>query len=599
MHRVLYVNHKPQQCGVYEYGKEIGNLLIESKKFKAYYCECDSLDDLSTHYKKIKPEVIIYNYHPTTMPWVINTKKFAVPILYRFQAVQVGTIHEVYQQVADEANNMVFDFHVAPDPTLILKNPLVYKTGRLLPAKAREVTNINDIPVIGSFGFATGGKGFEKIISMVQNEFDHAVIKLNIPFAKFGDTDGIQAREIAAACNALVYKNKIDLQINHSYLEKQELLSFLSTNSMNVFLYDDMKNRGISSATDWALASGRPLAISRSRLFRHLFNCKPSICIDDNSLKSILANGVKPLKQLWSEFSPEIVLWDYERMIEDIVKKKSRKITSNRTAVRFFLNKVLRKFGIPVLQEQIIQNTWTKVGDKFEFCEHSKFTPDYKQVILQPGESLNRILDDSARNTYKSAINFMCKYFPVLIAKKIPEANVQQAFVLDTVVRLCKQFDRPRILAVGSFEDTAVEALKLLNYHIEDIDPVLNYDLGTFLTRPDIEPRSFDIVFSTSVIEHVEDDERFVKDIASLLKKGGFAILTCDYKDQYVKGDDIPIVDYRFYTQGDIKNRLMRAIPDCELIDEAKWDCDKPDFYYLNRYNYTFASIVFMKSKSS
>jgi cyclopropane fatty-acyl-phospholipid synthase-like methyltransferase len=434
---------------------------------------------------------------------------------------------------------------------------------------------------------------------LVQNEFDHAVIKLNIPFSKFGDKEGILAREIAAACKKLVYKRTIDLQINHDYLEKQQLLSFLSSNTINVFLYDDMKNRGISSATDWALAAGRPLAISRSRLFRHLFNCKPSICIDDNNLKTILANGVISLKHLWTEFSPEMVLWDYERIVADILKKKSKKVTRKRTAARFLLDKIFRKLSIPIHAEPIIQNTWTKVSDEFEFYEHSTLIPTYKQVILSQGERLNRILDDSARNTYKPAIDFMFKYFPVLIAKKIPEANVQQAFVMDTTVRLSKQFDNPTILAVGSFEDTAVGVLKLLNYQVIDIDPVLNYDLETFLTRPDIRPEIFDIVVSTSVIEHVKDDEQFVWDIASLLKQGGYAILTCDYKDQYVKGDDIPTVDYRFYTQEDIKNRLMRTIPDCELVDEAKWGCEMPDFYYLNRYNYTFASIVFMKSKSS
>ena len=44
------------------------------------------------------------------------------------------------------------------------------------------------------------GKGFEKIITLVQNEFKEAKIKLNIPFARFGDNDGSQARKIAEQC---------------------------------------------------------------------------------------------------------------------------------------------------------------------------------------------------------------------------------------------------------------------------------------------------------------------------------------------------------------------------------------------------------------
>ena len=69
------------------------------------------------------------------------------------------------------------------------------------------------------------------------------------------------------------------------------------------------------------------------------------------------------------------------------------------------------------------------------------------------------------------------------------------------------------------------------------------------MTKPNVKKQSFDIIISTSVIEHVEDDEKFIEDIAYLLKKGGYAILTCDFNDYYKKGDDIPDGDYRFYTK--------------------------------------------------
>ena len=98
---------------------------------------------------------------------------------------------------------------------------------------------------------------------------------------------------------------------------------------------------------------------------------------------------------------------------------------------------------------------------------------------------------------------------------------MQQAFTFNTAVRLSQEFNQPKMLAVGSFEDTAVQGLKLLNYHIDDIDPILNYDLGTFKTKPGIHTETYNIIVSTSVIEHVKDDEQFVKDIAYLLKKLG------------------------------------------------------------------------------
>ncbi|HXU28778.1 MAG TPA: class I SAM-dependent methyltransferase, partial [Bacteroidia bacterium] len=260
MTNVLYVNHKAQKCGVYEFGKEIGLLLEASKKFNIKYVECDSFAELTAYFKLIKPGIILYNYHPSTMQWLLPSTRFKPYKTYYLNAVQIGTIHEVYQEVADSADNNMFDFHIGPDPTLLLKNPLVYKTGRLLPKKVREVEVTNNIPVIGSFGFATPNKGFEKIITLVQNEFDEAIINLNIPFAKFGDTYGQNAQKIASNCKNLVTKKGIVLNINHDYLGKENLISFLSKNTLNIFLYDEVANRGISSATDWALASGRPMA---------------------------------------------------------------------------------------------------------------------------------------------------------------------------------------------------------------------------------------------------------------------------------------------------------------------------------------------------
>ena len=41
-------------------------------------------------------------------------------------------------------------------------------------------------------------------------------------------------------------------------------------------------------------------------MFRHLFDCYPSICIEDNSLKTILGNGVKHLEKLYEEWSRKI-----------------------------------------------------------------------------------------------------------------------------------------------------------------------------------------------------------------------------------------------------------------------------------------------------
>lgn len=581
---VLFVNHKFQKCGIYEFGQVIGNVLVRSKKYNFIYREADSWKEFAEIFQKERPSIIIYNYHPSTMGWIgekngliINSHKIRVP--------QIGIIHEVTQKIADNANDVIFDYHIAADPTLLLKNPIVYKTGRLIPRFQSKLSNNHKINV-GSFGFATEGKGFTKIIEKVQEEFDDAIINLNISFAKYGDESGDNARRIAEACHKILTKEGIELKISHNHLRTEEILKFLSKNDLNVFLYEYQDGRGISSATDWAISVKRPFAITKSSMFRHLFDCYPSICIENNSLKTILGNGSEHLERLCEEWSPENLIWDYERITGDILNKlRESKTPLQKRISQFFDIMKLNRFN-PYISTQ----RWVKKGDENTFDGFI----DKNYIPIGDNQNLNRILDNSAREKYKIALEFIKDVAPKINAKKIPEANIQQAFVFDTAYNLSKkQFTK--ILSVGAFEDTAAIALKKLGFQIEFIDPIINYDLSTFMTKPSVKKQSYDIIISTSVIEHVEDDENFIKDISSLLKIGGWGILTCDFNNNYKNGDEIPHEDYRFYTKKDLSKRLLGNIPDCKIVGTPDWDCDYYDFVYLNRYRYTFASFVFTK----
>ncbi|MEJ7829574.1 MAG: hypothetical protein WKF91_15295, partial [Segetibacter sp.] len=94
MKKILYVNHKKQQCGVYEFGQNIGTALSNSVKYKFKYCECDSFKELKLESRSFKPDVIIYNYHPSTMNWINPIGRYKYPLTYLIDAIHIGTIHE-------------------------------------------------------------------------------------------------------------------------------------------------------------------------------------------------------------------------------------------------------------------------------------------------------------------------------------------------------------------------------------------------------------------------------------------------------------------------------------------------------------------------
>uniref|UniRef100_A0A6M3M212 Putative methyltransferase n=1 Tax=viral metagenome TaxID=1070528 RepID=A0A6M3M212_9ZZZZ len=220
----------------------------------------------------------------------------------------------------------------------------------------------------------------------------------------------------------------------------------------------------------------------------------------------------------------------------------------------------------------------------------------YKPIKLPKGVPLNRVLDNSARELYKPAIDKLFQLVPDAMARKIPEANVQQAFVFDTICRYTKGKKAPKILCIGSFEDTACMSLKAVGYEVEEIDPSINCDLRTHFMKPTTIKGSYDVVFSTSVIEHVTLDTVFMAQVSALLKPGGMGITTCDFKEGWVPGDSKPDVDERLYTQHDLRERFLPVMSDCVLVDEPQWDCPNPDFTLIGIYQYTFATFVVKKT---
>jgi len=579
MRTILFLSHKELQCGVHEFGLSFAQAVSKSTMYSFHYAECSSPQEYYKIIADINPKAIIYNYYPTTMPWL--TKR----IIRKVHVPHIQIIHEVTQFVADSTDDSFFDFHIAADPTLLLKNPLVFKTGRLVPEYFNQFP-LPAVPTIGSFGFGTFGKGFEKLISTVQNEFDKAVIRLHIPFAAFGDADGKSARTISESCKSIITKPGINISITHNFLDKQGLLNFLAQNSLNAFFYAENRGRGISSVIDAALAVQRPIAITKSFMFRHISNSYPSICIEDSSLKKILETGYKPLDKYRAEWCEANLIWDFERIIGSILAK------GQKTSLEKIKNKVRRT--IHKTETFIKKDAWIPTVEKGIAEEHIVKDEEARPVTLPEVRSFNRILDNQARIQYKPIIDNLYSILPEMMSRKISEANIQQAFVLDTVLRLSLQFSSPKILSIGSYDDTAAAALKKFGFPLEEIDPLINYDLNTFLSKPTTHKGSYNIVFSTSVIEHVMDDELFIGQIAQLLSPGGISVLTCDYNDHYKSNDAIPHEDFRMYTRNDLTQRLLSKATDCELIDKPNWTSEKPDFEYAH-YCYTFATFVFRK----
>jgi len=166
--------------------------------------------------------------------------------------------------------------------------------------------NYNEIVSIGSFGFGFPNKGFDRLCLRVQEEFDHANINIHMTAAFFGDANGELREQVAARCASFIYKPGIKLQIGRDFIDDNGVLKFLSENDINIFMYDDMPGRGLSSVIDYAVSVDRPFAVNSSSMFRHVLEKTPSVNVDNFSISEIINNGPnisKFYQQEWSNNS--------------------------------------------------------------------------------------------------------------------------------------------------------------------------------------------------------------------------------------------------------------------------------------------------------
>jgi len=583
---VLIINHKLKQCGIYQHGLSLHDVLKKSEYYNFVLVECGSDQDLLCAYRKYRPKAIIYNRNDYTMPWITRS------LLKRIKALHVCILHTVSQTIADGLNNFLFDYYLTDDPAILLYNPILFKYNRLVQ-KTAVVPKKTGLPIIGSFGLCLPDKGFERVVYVVQNEFEKAIINLHMPKSSVIDSEGVIADSVIRRCKDMIVKPGIQLNITSGFLSKEELVDFLSKNTINAFFYDEHRGRGneISGVMEYAIAANRPIAVTRCGMFRHFLIEFPNVCcIENNTLKEILSRDPDYLSYFQEAWCDENLIWDFERMLNEIFSRKIDPVKNMLKPLRKIKQRIFNKFGrikSALSGKSVCNQVWYS-----DILINSRKNLKYLPTLIDG--PLNRILNNAARTFYKATIAQIYEIEPVSANRKIPESLVQHALIFDTVYKKIQKISKPKILSIGCFEDTVVNCLKRLGYIVEGIDPVLNYDLSAFMSRLSTKAGSYDIVFSTSVLEHVEQDVLFMNNMAKLLKPGGVGLITCDFNKDYKPGSPKLSIDYRFYTVDDFLGRIIPALEDCELADVPDWSYDKPDVFHSGL-NYTLASLVFRK----
>lgn len=302
--RFLFINTRKAQCSIYKSGVQVYNALRGSENWTLDYVEIPDINKDALYRGEIiiqgekKPDydVLIFNYHDITMR---GMEGFYSENFHNLPGTRLSVILEV------EPNNpysRLFsdDFHgyLVLDPTLEFPDQRFHAFPRpIVPYQATP--QHHDVPVIGSFGFATQDKYFDRIVAAVSAEFDRAVVRINIPVATYADPQDLAFNQIKDQCLSLA-KPGIDVVFTRDFMDDQQLIDWCAENSLNCFFYD-RNMPGLAAVTDQAIASGAPLAVSDCNTFRHIHRyLAPYPAMD---LKTAMAESQLAVKQMQQDWS--------------------------------------------------------------------------------------------------------------------------------------------------------------------------------------------------------------------------------------------------------------------------------------------------------
>lgn len=346
--RGIFYNSKKSLCSIWESGKMCYDALKQSDKYVLHYSEGTNLDN--------SYDFVIINYHHSVNNWITRESiiKYNKP---NFCIVTEVTFNNNSPILLSPS---FFQHYIVLDPT-VTETKHIHAFGR--PLEDFDILNINEeknnsqeknneeeknnseenpneeeleindetevsniieeviindeIPKIGSFGFATPGKEWCKIIEQVQNEFDNAKIHFNIPKGTNVPLNihNQNIRDIYSKCKKIVTKPGILIRITSNNLSKNELIKMCSEKTINCFFYnrDHLYNAGLCAVTDQAISSGRPLLVTGDRTFRHIHKYIPHF--PNISIKEAIKTTRSGVLQMKNDWSSSNFLLKFEKIL--------------------------------------------------------------------------------------------------------------------------------------------------------------------------------------------------------------------------------------------------------------------------------------------
>lgn len=294
MNKVLIINHTKVACGTYQFAKRIYDIVKNSEKVDYVYRDVENRNEYLAIIKKETPNFEIINWHKDRIDWLLETDVTENKKAKHYFLFHDGSTFSHYDKYIFSGEMPNYPTSIPVEKSILLPRPLIDYKG---------IYPVNQVPTIGSFGFATDHKRFPELVTLVNETFKEAHIRLHITSPYFGVTEGYNLPKIITKCHENNINPKVKLTISSNFVDDQALLNFLASNDVNVFNYAYMNNPGISSAVDYALSVKRPFAVTKNNLFRHV--AKDEILLECNTISDIMDRGLVPFEEYYDKWSTD------------------------------------------------------------------------------------------------------------------------------------------------------------------------------------------------------------------------------------------------------------------------------------------------------
>lgn len=302
---VAILTGSKQDCGIYYYARNLHNMLKESKQNNYMLFTCDSEAEMIKIVKDNSIDVIVHNWHPTTMRWLSQS------VIDRTQTRQ-------FMIIGHEGRFETVHFHnlehyitidvTAPDTEKVhpgVRPIVIYDDIQYSPP--------GEILKIGTSGIGQHNKNLQVIIVIINSQFNEPV-ELNVHFSP-GFYTPLKENGITSLIENYKQLAKPNIKINYTLerFSEYELIKWLNNNDINLYYYEHFDAVGVSGSTDRALSARKPIGVNTSNFFRHIIS--DDINIEKTPIKEIVSKGLTPVEKYYTMWNLNTLLAQYDGLV--------------------------------------------------------------------------------------------------------------------------------------------------------------------------------------------------------------------------------------------------------------------------------------------